>query len=350
MFETLMVLLAIATVVLGVLVRILFEKHSAIRSGFESRLKAIESLEEPFWRKLADAGPPPLKREISLGIHLDARFWAETLQLTSTELDEIKTSIRLHDVFLEKGAALEDFDKWFYGDIRVRIQEWRSGYTHIKVDYPYCPRKEPESIEQYHGRSSANLWRFDLPARAGEFRSRTLWLEWDGHHVTLSANSLFGWTHSLRSPWQAPPNVFLTVPLQEGPEAEQYYFTPDRKVQTLPDVYEHLPPWQRCYENLDLQKGLAWCLWIHDCDLFTRSRGNEQEALRRLLVEWRELSADKEWYMRVSKMFGDVEGKERAERAEWIAAREPFQKCKCGTVSDRAEFKDACPQCGQRFA
>jgi hypothetical protein len=349
MFETLMVLLAIATRVLGVLVRILFERNNEIRSVFESRFKAIESLDGPFGRKLADADPAPLKRALSLGIHLDARFWTETLQLTRAEVDEIKTSIRLHDVFSEKGATLEDFDKWFYGDIWVHIQEWRGGYKHVEVKYPFCPRKVPESTERYHGRSSANLWRFDLPSRVGEFHSGTLWLEWDGHRVTLSAGSLFGWAHFL-NPEPAPPAMFLTVPLQEGPEAEQYYFTPDRKVQTLPDAHEQLPPWERCYEHLDLQKGLAWQLWIHDCDLFTQSQGSEQEARRRLLAEWRELSADKEWYMRIAKMFEDVEAKERAERAEWIAARDPFRKCKCGTVSNRAQFKDACPHCGQRFA
>jgi len=342
MLEILMVLLAIATMVLGLLVRVLFERDKEIRSGFESRLRAIEGVEEPFWRKLADAGPLPLKREISLGIHLDARFWVDTLQLTPTELDGVKASIRVHDVFSEMGAGLDDFDKWFYSDIRVRMQEWRAGYTHIKVEYPCFPRKESESIEQYHGPSSANLWRFDLPARLGE--SHSLWLEWDGHRVTLSADSLFAWTPFLRNPSQAPPNLFLTVPLREGPEAEQYYFTPDRKVQTLPEAYEHL----------DLQKGIAWRLWIQDCDLYTVSQGNSSIAWRRLLAEWRERFAwndtGKELHKRLVKATEGAEEKEMAEMEKGSAAREQSWKCQCGTVIDRREFGDACPHCGQRFS
>jgi hypothetical protein len=223
MFETLMVLLTFATVALGLLVWYLFEQKNEIRAGFDSRLKAIESLEGPFARKLADEGPAPLRRELSLGIHLDARFWGETLQLTPTELDEIKTSILWHDVFSEKGAALEDFGKWFYGDIRVRIQEWRGGYAHVKVEYPYCPRKEPKSIELYHGRSGADLWQFQFQARPGEIFGGSLWLKWDGHHVRLyAAGGRFGWG-SFMDPDPAPQNVFLTVPMGEGPRAEPYF-------------------------------------------------------------------------------------------------------------------------------
>jgi hypothetical protein len=324
MFEILMVLLTLATMALGLLVWYLFEQNNEIRASFESRLKAIESLDGPFARKLADEGPAPLKRVLSLGIHLDARFWAETLQLTQPELDEIKTSILWHDVLSEKGAALEDFGKWFYSDVRVRIQEWRGGYAHIEVEYPYCPRKEPESIELYHGRSSADLWQFHFQSRPGGILGGSLWLKWDGHHIRLYAvGGRFGWA-SFMDPEPAPQNVFLAVPTEEGPRAEPY-FRPDRRIEVYTNVYRWLSPWERCYEHLDLQKGLAWSLWIHDCDLFTRSQGNGSNAQRRLLAEWREQfagsDAGKEWYERVAKSFEDAEAREWTELTKGSAAR-----------------------------
>src|SRR5579862_5458949 len=131
--EILTVLLACAALVLGVLVKILFERNRQVRSGFESRLQAVESPEGRFQRKLAEAGPAPLKRALSLAIHLDPRFWTETLQLTESELDEIKTRIYMPS-YLSMSTAVEDFDKWFQGHLRVRIQEWQGGYTHIVVE------------------------------------------------------------------------------------------------------------------------------------------------------------------------------------------------------------------------
>lgn len=50
-------LLTIAILVLAAFVWTLFEQDKEIRSGFESRLKAIEGLQGPFARKLADEGP-----------------------------------------------------------------------------------------------------------------------------------------------------------------------------------------------------------------------------------------------------------------------------------------------------
>jgi hypothetical protein len=313
--DVLVTLVALAAVVLGILVRILFEQNTQIRSELDSRLKAIEGLEEPFARKLADAGPAPLKRALNLAIHLDTRFWAETLQLTSAELDEIKASIRLHDV-LSKEAGAEDFDKWFYGDIRVHIQEWRGGHTHIEVEYPFCPLAKPKTIDLYIGSRRDRLWQFDLPDRVGEFHSGTLWLEWNGLCVTLYATSgRFGW-RSLTETEPATHNIFLTAPLQEGPRAESY-FKPDRRVEFYPDVYRFLPPWERCYEHLDLQKGLAWSLWVEDCDLFTSSQGNGSNARPRLLADWRERfawdDAGKEWFKRVAKAVEAAQEKEMAE-------------------------------------
>jgi hypothetical protein len=311
--DVLVTLVALAAVVLGILVRILFEQNNQIRSELESRLKAIEGLEEPFARKLADAGPAPLKRALNLAIHLDTRFWAETLQLTSAELDEIKASIRLHDV-LSKEAGGEDFDKWFYADIWVSIQEWRGGYTHIEVEYPFCPLAKPKTIDLYVG-SGRDLWQFDLPDRP-RLTSGTLWLEWNGSCVTLYATGgRFGWA-SLTDTKPATHNIFLTAPLQEGPKAEPY-FKPDCRIEFYPGVYSFLPPWKRCYEHLDLQRGLALTLRIEDCDLLTCSEGNGTEARRRLLVEWRERfawnDAGKEWFERVAKAVEAAHEKEMAE-------------------------------------
>ncbi len=147
MFEAALVL---TVGVLGFLVRTLFLENKQIRSDLESRLKAIEGLEGPFARTLADAGPAPLKHALHFAIHLDTRFSTETLQLTPAELDEVKASIRVHDD-LSKKAGAKDFDKWFYGDILVRIQEWRGGYTHVEVKYPLCPSEKPKTIDLYLG-------------------------------------------------------------------------------------------------------------------------------------------------------------------------------------------------------
>ena len=107
----------------------------------------------------------------------------------------------------------------------------------------------------------------------------------------------------------APDNVFLTAPLDEGPTAEPY-FKPDRRIEIWHDVYRYLQPWERCYQHLDLQRGLAWELWIEDCNLFTRSEGNSAEARHLLLAEWRDKfawdDAGKEWYERVAKLIGDA--------------------------------------------
>src|SRR5271168_2673632 len=86
-----------AIVVLGVLVRILFQENKQVRSALETRLDAIEGLEGSFARKLADVGPAALRRCLILNIYLDVRFWVEVLQLTPLEMDEIKTRIRPRD-------------------------------------------------------------------------------------------------------------------------------------------------------------------------------------------------------------------------------------------------------------
>src|ERR1700722_13824018 len=93
MFGTPMVLLTIATLVLAAFVWILFEQNKEIRSGLEARLKAIEGLEGPFARKLANAGPAAPLSVLSLDIRWETQFWTQTLQLTPAELDEIKPQV-----------------------------------------------------------------------------------------------------------------------------------------------------------------------------------------------------------------------------------------------------------------
>jgi hypothetical protein len=104
--------------------------------------------------------------------------------------------------------------------------------------------------------------------------------------------------------------------MEEGPRAEPY-FKPECRVEFYPDVHSFLPPWKRCYEHLDLQKGLAWRLWVEDCDLLTRSQGNGSDARRLLLAQWRERfawnDAGKEWFERVAKAVEAEYEKEMAE-------------------------------------
>jgi len=115
-------------------------------------------------------------------------------------------------------------------------------------------------------------------------------------------------------------NIFLAVNLEEGPSAEVYYFTPDSKVETYPNVYQRLPLWERRYRHADSQKGIAWDLWIHDCDLLAHSKGNSQQARHSLLAVWRERyawnDAGKEWYQRITKIIEDAHKKEMAELAD----------------------------------
>lgn len=312
MFEAALIL---AVCMMGFLIRTLFLENKQIRSELESRLKAIEGLEGPFARTLTDSGPAPLKHALDFAIHLDTRFWTETLQLTPAELDEVKTSIRVHND-LSKEADAKDFDQWFYGDIRVRIQEWRGGYTHIEVDYPSLRPEKQWSVDLYSKRQ-AGLWRLELPAPAEESISHgTLWLKWNGYHAKLYATGgRFGYA-SFMDTEPAPQNVFLTVPTEEGPRAEPY-FKPGCRVEFYPDVRSFLPPWERRYEHLDLEKGLAWSLTVEDCDLLTRSKANTSDARRLLLAEWRERfawdDAGKEWFNRVAKAVDAAHEEETAE-------------------------------------
>jgi hypothetical protein len=110
MLEILVVILAHAAVVLGILVRILFLENARVRSDLESRLHAIENLKGPFVHKLALTGPAPLNRVLALNIYLDVRFWVETLQLTPLEIHELKTRIQLPDEPSKK-TGVEDFDQ-----------------------------------------------------------------------------------------------------------------------------------------------------------------------------------------------------------------------------------------------
>jgi hypothetical protein len=347
MLEILVIFLAIVAVALGVIVRNLFRQLNQIRLGFESRLRAIEGLEVPFRHKLAEAGPAPLKRGLTLGIHLDARFWSETLQLTVAELDEIKTSIRLHDVLTKEGGT-KDFDSWFYGDILVHIQEWRGGYTHVKVEHPFIPSERPKSIDLYDGRRRKRLWQFDLPLRKDGFLSGgTLWLDWDGAHLRLYATGArFGWA-SLTDTDPAPGNVFLSVPVGEGPQSEAYY-----RLSYSADL--HPPMWNRRYQHLDLQKGLAWSLAVDDCDLLAGSEGSARTSRDLLFAEWHTRFAwneeGRDWLKRFAKIYEDREARESAKLAERSAAGDESWECRCGALIDRTEFREACPHCGQRFA
>jgi hypothetical protein len=297
-------LLALGIVVLGVLVRVLFQEKKQLRSDLEMRLQAIENLEGPFARGLADSAPAPMKRALSLNIQLDAGFWAETLQLAPSELEEIRKSVRTREGF-----------------ITVHIQEWRGGYTHIRVRPHLCPHEKETTFELFRGNRPGQLWRFRLPERPGEWGGSTLSLDWDGRQISLYA--IGGRFESASAAERIPVdgNVFLKAPTEEGPRAEPY-FKPCRKVEFYPDVYRFLAPWERCYEHGDAQRGLSWELWIEDCELLARSR-TTADGRQRLLAGWHERFAwndeGKEWYQRVERAVKDVFEKEMAELTPKLA-------------------------------
>jgi hypothetical protein len=240
MLETLVFILVIAAIVLGDLVRTLFQKNTQLRSDLESRLHAIEKVEGPFERMLAGAGPALLKRALILNIHVYAKFWKDVLQLTPVQVEQIK--MQLHN--LKKEASDELFDRHFF-EVRVRIEEWRGGYTHFEVAYPTSPLENPKSSSRYDGNRNERFWRFEIPRHEKEPRTAgTLWLETDGQRVTLHATGgRFGYASFFDS-GPAPDNIFLAVPLSEGPLAERY-FRPAFKLQYALNAYRYLQPWER---------------------------------------------------------------------------------------------------------
>jgi hypothetical protein len=305
--------LAIATMVLGNLVRTLFQKNT----NLESRLNAIEKVEGPFERALADAGPAPLKRVLTLNVQVYAKFWKDVLQLTPAQVEQIK----MHVHNLKKEASEKLFDEHFF-EVWIRIEEWRGGYTHFEVAYPRSPLEKPKSSSVYGGNRDERFWQFEIPPQEGESPTGglapfpgMLWLETKGELVTLHATGgRFGWA-SFSETKPAPDNIFLAVPLSEGPRAERY-FKPALSFEYAPGCYRHLQPWERCYQHLDVQKGLGWELWIGDCDLRTRAKWNERKALDQMLADWRERFAwndeGKAWHERVAKAVEDPYGQERA--------------------------------------
>ncbi len=167
---------------------VLFAENRRLRSDLEARLRPIENLEGSFADKLVASAPVPLKRVLSLDIYLDVRFWVDTLQHTEVEMDEIKTRVNLpRDP--SRATGVEGFDRMRYGRLRVRIREWRGGYTHIEAAYPLCPAEQPRTFDLYLGRQDAGLWQFDLPSRpSGAPSSGTVWLErpHPGHNGAVS--------------------------------------------------------------------------------------------------------------------------------------------------------------------
>jgi hypothetical protein len=314
-------------------------ENRQIRSDFGSRLKAIEGIEGPFAHKF-DGASPPLARVLKLDIHWETHFWTGTLGLTPTELDEIRRREKLWPVYIDVSKKTN-----WAATLSVRVQEWRGGYTHIAVENPF-PSHGPESIELYSGYSRTKLWRFSLPTPADLFLSDLI-LDMDGQRAKLYATgSRFSSEDAIES-WRT---VFLSIPLHEGPEAEGYY----------DDTC--LPDWNRRYRHIDSQKGLAWDLWFQDFDLRARCEGQEDEARRLLLMEWKSRfawdDAGKQWFERIVKGIeraleesAAAKQKELAESAVQSAAREQFQECsRCGAVNDRSEFEDFCPHCGLTFA
>jgi hypothetical protein len=180
----------------------------------------------------------------------------------------------------------------------------------------------------------ATAWRFEIPPHEGErLTTGTLWLETNGHLVTLHATGgRFGYASFFETE-PAPDNIFLAIPLSEGPRAEQY-FRPAFKLEYAPNTYRYLQPWERFYQHVDVQKGLGWELWIEDCDLRIRARGNGPKAVDQMLVDWRERFAwdddGKAWHERVANAIEDRYTQERTELDRRVGgppeAAEPVSK------------------------
>ena len=88
-------LLIFATILLAMMLWTLFEWVRQLRSEIETRLQAIEEPRDTFAAKLRAVAPAPLKRVLSLGIHVDEVFWRNTLQCSAEELEELKSILRM---------------------------------------------------------------------------------------------------------------------------------------------------------------------------------------------------------------------------------------------------------------
>jgi hypothetical protein len=277
---------------LGIVFWDLFRRTRNDLSRIELRIQAVENLSEPFSSKLAESVPQPLRRVIHLYIEFDSTFWRETLkpycspEELERELEKAKMSDFLNRKFPEEGA-----DYFFSPCISARIEEWRGGYTHMAVRRPghlesselYPGNEWDPSVWDFGGPKDAMLWYLRFPPRAGEITAPHLMLYFKGSSISLSVT---GTCSSSDDTLRSRGEFLLEVPLAEGREAAAFY--------TLdPWRYKRgVRPWLRCYQNLDRQKGLAWQVWVHDCELFSRSGGNRYQADSCLLDDYRKIIAD----------------------------------------------------------
>jgi hypothetical protein len=291
------VIIALATAFLGFLVWVLFQMHKELRCQLESRVRAIEDLSEPFASKLARSGPVPLTRVLHLDIQLDERFWRETLRLSSEVIKGIQPPIWLHGDSSKEDQERFQRTGYLNQDISVHIQEWRGGYTHIDVQSHRVAGGARHSTQQkrYPGDDGRLLlWSLSLPDCKGE----SFWTDFPVLELGIVDSCVTLYVHGDKrfvSEKTGEPEAFLAVPLAEGcglaPFHKQDYKTRfDHEGETCSDPYRDVEPWLRCYQDLDLEKRLAWRLWIRDCELFARSEGDYYRASRVLIDGYREKS------------------------------------------------------------
>jgi hypothetical protein len=230
---------------------------------------------------------------IHLRVALDAKFWRETLNLSNEELEHVRASRPVDLEFLN--ANKPDF---VWSEVTICIEEWRGGFTHIRVDGPpsaqpsiWCPPSgfaltpEHRSVDLYPGNSDARLWSFDLPGRDSEIVPPTLELSISRYWIKLYATGGRFGHHGE----PVNNNTFFSISRDEGEIASHCLTGSHNNTSGYVDSEE---AWLRHYKEIDHRHGLVWQLSVRDCELFARAQGNSWEARLLLIADYRKLASD----------------------------------------------------------
>lgn len=263
-------LLAVGVVVLAVAVKGLFTENKRLRS----RLQVIEDLEPPFMEKVAACSPVPLVRITEFCLHMDERFWRTTLRFSEEDLKHLKQSISLHDDLSSQES--EKFDRRFYADLMVRIQQWRGGHLHVEVceGFSLAVRESFDLYPTRIGLEGVTLWRRQIPDTdysPNVLGSRVQLDLYAGRIRLFGVSGRFGSQAAVLEPLDE--NIFLEVPLDE--EGLSAFSKPHYRVEVWEDVFEEPEPWVRCYESIDRERGLAWRIWVQDIKMFSHRHSAE---------------------------------------------------------------------------
>jgi len=296
------------TAALAVFAWLFLQDYKKLRSDLESRLTAIEKIQGEFARNLAKAGPVPLKRVLTIGIHLDAKFWRDTLSLAPSEMEDIQRRLFVPNML---GAPEAGMFSSFHYTLCIRIQEWRGGYRQVTVEQSLPESSFPTGlgsaksneqrekiIELYPTGSHDTLWIFKRTSNGSLFDDK-LFLELGNGSIKLRGwGQRFGRITNKDYEWYWSGYPYLDIPHYEGPEAERFFKQEKKKIDRK--------AWTRFYEHSDDERGIAWQLKVEDCDLHARSQGVNWEAVELLLADWKErfYRSDEviEWHRRIAEV------------------------------------------------